>query len=711
VPAALLGLALLLAGCASTNPPPPATWLATLPAGCWWLRFDDPGLAALVGQALRANTGVLSARAALRQAAAARDVAAAALGPSLDLSASAQRGTQGGHSTGNSLQAALSAHWVLDLFGARRSALDAQAASLRASTASLADVQLAVATEVALDYIALRSSQARLAIAAENLASQQQTLQLTRWREQAGLVTAVETAQAQAAVAQTGATLPALQTAIAQTRHALAVLVGQPPASAAALPDLPDLRTLLDTPGKLPQAPGDIPLAIPAQALRQRADVRAAEHRVSAALALLDQADAARFPGFALGGSIGVGAASLATLDQRAAVVSSLLASLSVPLFDGGALRAQVRVQGAVVDEARLAHHGAVLVALREVEDALAALAGDQQRQAHLGAAAAAATQAATLARQRYRSGLVDFQTVLETQRTQLGAQDSLAVAQAGVGADQVRLFTALGGGWREEADSGRAHLQHADRGARRPHAHRHRQRHLQPTRTVSIGSELSGTVLRSTSTSTTGVKKGQVLVVLDTAKLRDQILRSQAAVAAAAPGVAQATATKEARANLAAAGGGGPAVGGQVPSGPSWTAAAPRWRAPWPTRPARAGVTDARRRCPPTRPTCPRRPSARRSDGVVLTRAACRPRQRGGRVAAGGDAVHHGRGPGRLRCGSTSTRPTWAGEGRPGRPASPSAPIPGATFRRASRAWASARPSPTTWSPTSPTWTWTTPT
>ncbi len=417
----------------------------------WWLRFDDPALSALVGRALRANTSVLAAQAALQQAVAARDMAAAALWPGLRLAASVQRGSAGGHSTGTSLQAALAADWVPDLFGARRSALHAQDATVGLRSANLGDMQLAIASEVALDYIVLRSSQARLAIADANLASQRQTLQITRWREQAGLVTAVDSAQAATAVAQTAAALPPLQVAIAQTRHALAVLIGQPPASTAAVPDQPELWTLLDAPGAVPQATGHIALAIPAETLRQRADVRAAEHQVSAALALVDQAEAARFPGFALGGSIGVGAASIAGLADRAAVVSSLLASLSVPLFDGGALRAQVRVQRAALLQARVAHQATVLAALQDVEDALVALEGDRRRQRRLDEATAAALQAATLARQRYDSGLVDFQTVLNTQRTQLAAQDSQALSQASIGADQVRLFKALGGGWLED--------------------------------------------------------------------------------------------------------------------------------------------------------------------------------------------------------------------------------------------------------------------
>lgn len=129
-------------------------------------------------------------------------------------------------------------------------------------------------------------------------------------------------------------------------------------------------------------------------------------------------------------------------------MAGSLLAGLSLPVFDGGALRGQQRAQQAAVDQAQEAWRASVLAALQEVEDALVALRNDRERVQRLQAAAQAATNAATLANQRFRSGLVDFQTVLDTQRSQLGAQDSLVSASADVAADHVRLYKSLGGGW-----------------------------------------------------------------------------------------------------------------------------------------------------------------------------------------------------------------------------------------------------------------------
>jgi len=404
----------------------------------WWLQFDDPLLADLVGRALRSNTTVNGAQAALLQAQALRDVAAAGLWPTLTASASAQQGTSGGHGTGKLFQAGADANWVVDVFGARRHGLTASESVAAASAASLGDVQVQVAAEAALDYILLRSAQSRLAIANDNLDSQAETLQITLWREQAGLVTSLESEQARAASSSTRAQVPALQTAVNQAAHALAVLVGEPPAA---------LDALVARPQAVPQAREGMAVRIPAETLRQRADVRAAEHQFAAALARVQQARANRWPGFAIAGSLGTSASSTAALAERASVLTSVLASISLPLFDGGALRATVRAQRAAAEQSRQAWRAAVLGALQEVEDALVALRNDQQQLGDLGDAAGAAARAALLARQRYGSGLVDFQVVLETQRTQFNAQDSLASATA-LYSSHVRLYRALGGGW-----------------------------------------------------------------------------------------------------------------------------------------------------------------------------------------------------------------------------------------------------------------------
>ncbi len=439
---------------------------------------------------LRTNLRIADARAALMQAQALRDAAAAALWPTLSLSASTQR-QQGG--SGHAAQppealntAGLTASWWPDLSGDQRLGVAASDAMALAEQATWGEVKLAVASEVALTYVALRSGQARLAIANAHLATQMKTLQITRWREQAGLLTRLDIEQARSAAEQTRALLPVLQTGLSQSAHALAVLGGQPPHwrpgiapkkcinneqtneySCAVEPFLfeflapanvhlpPDAQVAPLDPGwgQVPHAPADAALALPAQTLLRHPSVAAAGHQLEAATARLDQAAMAGWPTAQLTGTLGWRGISVGDLGSGSSLVRSLLLNIGLPLLDGGSRHARQRAEHAAWTRAHKAYQSAVLRVLNDVEDQLAALRGDRDRLHSLLAAADAATAAAALARQRYESGLADVQAVLETQRVQLMAQDNAATAQAAVSADQIRLFRALGGGWTPNPD------------------------------------------------------------------------------------------------------------------------------------------------------------------------------------------------------------------------------------------------------------------
>jgi outer membrane protein TolC len=199
----------------------------------WWRRFDDPTLADLVDQALKANPNLSAALAVRDQARALRQLAAAGLGPTLGASVGAQRARTSSLPATNQWSAGLDASWEVDLFGRLRSATAAALADEQAATASLGDAQVSVAAETALAYLSLRGLGQRLAIARDSLAAQEQTLQLVSWRTQAGLAASVEQEQARTAAEQTRAQVPALQQSLSQTLHALATLTGQPPAALA----------------------------------------------------------------------------------------------------------------------------------------------------------------------------------------------------------------------------------------------------------------------------------------------------------------------------------------------------------------------------------------------------------------------------------------------------------------------------------------------
>ena len=454
----LVAASMALAGCASVlvTPDPhlnhvavPATWsngtAAPAPASLagWWQRFKDPQLTALVTQALERNSDVRTAQAALLQARAQRDVVAAGLLPTVDASASAQRSRTGSRSAVNSYQAGFDASWEPDIFGGVTSGVAAADADSRAAASSVANIQVSIAAEVAVTYIALCDLESRLAIARDNLASQEETLQIAQWRAQAGLTTSLDVEQARTSTEVTRAQIPVLGASIVQSRSSLAVLTGVAPEA---------LQSSLRVPTVVPTADDELALAFPAETLRQRPDVRRAEDQVRAAASRVTQADAARYPTFRLGGTLGLSALTLGGLGGGDALVRILLGSLSVPVYAGGALTAQVRAQEAALVQARVAYEAVVLGALKEVEDALAALSTSRERLAALQRAAEAARNASLLARFRYNSGLIDFQSVLQTQVTQLSVEDSVAAAQGEIGAAYVHLYKALGGGWQPES-------------------------------------------------------------------------------------------------------------------------------------------------------------------------------------------------------------------------------------------------------------------
>ncbi|MCC6535570.1 MAG: efflux transporter outer membrane subunit [Burkholderiales bacterium] len=425
------------------SPAPTSTGEQAQDLARWWTHFADPVLADLVERALIASPDVRTAQARLREARARRSLAGTELYPSATAAASVSR-SRGSRETGGGkrvelYEAGFDAAWEPDIFGGSRRGVEAAQADLEQALASLEATRVSLAAEIALNYVDVRGYQARLDIARRNLASQAQTLQLTRWRAQAGLVGALDVEQARTVTEQTRALIPLLETGLAQAQDRIATLLG-------ATPHL--LGPELVAPGPIPSAQARVAVGIPAETLRRRPDVRAAERRVAAETARIGQVEAARYPAFRLSGSIGLEALSLGALGGSAALARSLAAGVSGVLFDAGRSRHQVEVQAAVREQALAAYESAVLTALQEVEDALVALSNSRERETALAAAAEAARNAALYALQRYSSGLIDFQVVLDTQRSVLTVEESGALAAADSAAALIRLYKALGGGW-----------------------------------------------------------------------------------------------------------------------------------------------------------------------------------------------------------------------------------------------------------------------
>lgn len=411
----------------------------------WWRQMGDPVLDGLVERALTAAPDMRTAQARLRQARAGRDLAVAGLFPSLGISASAQRSNTGTAAGGSGSSqtlytAGFDAGWEPSIFGGQRDVVSGAEADLAASTATLESSRVSLAAEVALEYVTLRTYQQRLAIARDNTASQAETLQITDWKRQAGLATTLDVEQARTNLEQSRASIPSLETGRAEAEHRLAVLSGQPPGS---------LRERLSEIKPLPAPPDEVAVAIPADTIRQRPDVRAAEFALRGEMARSAEQRAARYPSLALSGSWGWQAFSTAALGGSDTLVRSLAGSLAATLFDGGRISARIEAQNAVEEQALVAYEASILSALEDVENALVSYAAGRERLETRRRAAESARNAALLARTLYQAGSVDFQKVLDTDRTRLTAEDGLASAEGDLLAAVVKLYKALGGGWR----------------------------------------------------------------------------------------------------------------------------------------------------------------------------------------------------------------------------------------------------------------------
>jgi NodT family efflux transporter outer membrane factor (OMF) lipoprotein len=413
----------------------------------WWETFGDEQLTTLVRRAVEGNLDVRTAVSRVREARATTRSTRTQLWPAVDGGGSA-RASGTGNEAGvggvtDLFTLAIDASWEIDAFGGIRSTIDAASATADARDADLQDVLTTLTADVALNYIDIRSLQRRLEIARSNVDLQQETLELTQFRAQAGLATDLDVQQALSNVESTRAQIASLESQVGQSIHAMAILLGRPPA---------ELNAEFTAPAPIPEAPIEATLGVPADALRRRPDVRSAERQLASQFAQVNAARADLYPSFRLAGSIGLESLSLARLLVPGTQFWSAGPSASTRLFDRRQLRENLVVQSERQEQAARGYETVVLRALQEVEDSLTALAQEQVRRGHLAAAANAAQQAADLSLQLYNSGLRDFRDVLDAQRSLLTLQDSLASSDTTVSSDLVRLFKALGGGWSASA-------------------------------------------------------------------------------------------------------------------------------------------------------------------------------------------------------------------------------------------------------------------
>lgn len=433
----------------------PAAWQDAAPAAvnetelvAWWSQFGDATLTQLVEQGMAANNSIAAAEGRLRSARAALAVAQGARLPGVSARGSASRQEHidglsrqefidGVYFEGENYSLGIDATWEADIFGKLRGTAEAAAAGARGSAASLYDVQRVITADIALNYVNLRDAQLRLQLAQANLDIQRENLRIAEWRNQAGLGNALEVEQARTAVGQTTAALPVLRLNIATAIHAIDVLIGKPPGSS---------TSLLAPLAPIPAPPAIINVGLPADLLQRRPDVLSAQWNLEAEVIRIGVAQADLYPALRLSGSIDTAGSSISDLFD--ASLGSLVAGVTAPIFQGGQIRARIEQQKGSADTALANYRSTVLTALLDVENALQSARAAGEREAALLDAEASALSSLQLAEIRYRSGAVDFQTLLDTQRSVLTVQDSRASANAARSTAAIQLFKALGGGW-----------------------------------------------------------------------------------------------------------------------------------------------------------------------------------------------------------------------------------------------------------------------
>jgi multidrug efflux system outer membrane protein len=420
----------------------------------WWSVFGDPELTSLEERALKANLDLRKAEAEIRQARANRDYYKSNLFPNVSgtLTGGGSRTVSGTSSFGGSTSASsagisggsnsleFQASWEPDIFGAIRKNVASYGATLQSQEENLRNVMVTLTGEVALNYIDVRSYQAQLAVTKSTLVTYRDTYDMTVEKRDSGLSTDLDVQQALETVQSTEADIPTLETSLRKSLDAISVLLARRPGAVDA--ELSEVKPIITI-------PPEIAVGIPGDLIRRRPDVRVAERQYAAQWMQVGVAKANMYPTLTLGGAFTTSAnAFLNVFTPGATAISSVTGSLQQTLLNRRALKAQLRLQNALLDQGEVAYESTVLGAIQDVEDALKAFEAEQARQKALTGAADSAKNAAEMSRSLYSSGLKDFLTVLDSERTELSARNRLVQSDATVAENLVRLYKAMGGGW-----------------------------------------------------------------------------------------------------------------------------------------------------------------------------------------------------------------------------------------------------------------------
>ena len=462
--ALLASIALALAGCVvgpdyvAPETETPDLWRMQLTRGLaegqaelqtWWKTLDDPTLTSLIERATEGSLDIRLALGRIDEAASRRGIFRGEWFPSMSSVTGYQRARISDNviqlpgtlplGTNNFYDVGLGGSWEIDLFGRIRRSVEAATAELDASVEDYRDTLVILYAQVGLTYVDIRTLQERIRFNEQNIANQRGTLTLVRERNRAGLVGDLDVRQAEQNLGRTEALLPFLRQSYVQAVNRLGVLLGLVPSS---------LHAELAVEGAVPVPPPEVLVGLPRELLRQRPDVRASERLLAAQTARIGVATADLYPRLTILGSFAFQATDVANWTSWGSRAFSIGPKVIWNIFDGGRIRSNIRVQDALTDQAVTQYQQSVLEALEDAESSMIAFVEEQNRRDALQRSATAASQAVELVTTLYRTGLTNFQNVLDTERSLFERQDELAQSRGQVTQNLITVYRALGGGW-----------------------------------------------------------------------------------------------------------------------------------------------------------------------------------------------------------------------------------------------------------------------
>lgn len=420
----------------------------------WWTVFDDPSLTKLIEHAYREN---LTLRIAGIRVLEARAQLGIAIGDQFPQLQEARGGTDQAELSENEpnhspmldtsfrdVNLGLDAAWELDFWGRFRRGIEAADANLLGEIASYDDVLVTLTADVASTYVLTRTFEERLGLARENVAIQEESLRIAEVRFENGITTDLDVHQARTLLTNTRALIPSLEIGLRRAKHALSTLLGMPPG---------ELQTLLGGAGRIPTAPTEAAVGIPADLLRRRPDIRQAELQAAAQSARIGIAKADLYPHFSLTGFAGLrssdtGTSDLGDLFDGASFEAGFGPSFRWNILNYGRIKNLVRVEDARFQQSIVNYQNTVLRAAQEVEDGLVGFLRGQERVEFLAQSVEAARESVDLALVQYRDGIADYTRVLNTQESLVGQQDAYTESRGDFVRSLIATYKALGGGW-----------------------------------------------------------------------------------------------------------------------------------------------------------------------------------------------------------------------------------------------------------------------